>query len=209
MSKTQPQVLYRRTEQQLNRVSPVESSRAEDGEGEVQPGDDEADPVILDEPDEGGEILSESEDGGQKKNKMKRPSVHVEADDLMGDRVIANELMKSCLSKTWAEDDITKVTTNSTTLDSSVAWFDFLRAIDGEIHRFDATADPSKDFENVFLSARCGYEYPLRHGLPISALICPPKVWQMRADEGREMSLDQKDMPFSRFALSFWLKQSD
>lgn len=58
--------------------------------------------MILDEPDEGGEILSESEDGGQKKNKMKRPSVHVEADDLMGDRVIANELMKSCLSKTWA-----------------------------------------------------------------------------------------------------------
>ncbi|KAJ6562926.1 hypothetical protein B0H10DRAFT_2239795 [Mycena sp. CBHHK59/15] len=73
-------------------VSPVESSRTEDDEGEGEPEDNEADPVILDEPDEEGEILSESEDGGQKKKK-KRPSVHVEADDFMGDRVVANEAL--------------------------------------------------------------------------------------------------------------------
>ncbi|KAJ6610317.1 hypothetical protein B0H10DRAFT_2293130 [Mycena sp. CBHHK59/15] len=48
-------------------VSPVESSRTEDDEGEGEPEDNEADP--------------------------KRPSVHVEADDFMGDRVVANEAL--------------------------------------------------------------------------------------------------------------------
>ncbi|KAJ7867127.1 hypothetical protein B0H13DRAFT_2236750 [Mycena leptocephala] len=73
-------------------VASAESSRIqpEDGDGERE--EEETDPTILDEPGEEEEILSESEDGGKKKKK-KGLSVHVEADDFMGDRVLANEIL--------------------------------------------------------------------------------------------------------------------
>ncbi|KAJ7681091.1 hypothetical protein B0H17DRAFT_1138662 [Mycena rosella] len=60
--------------------------------GELE--EDEID-VIVDEPGEDEEILSEPEEGGKtsKKKRKKRPTVRVEAADFAGDRVAANEVL--------------------------------------------------------------------------------------------------------------------
>ncbi|KAJ7130913.1 hypothetical protein C8R46DRAFT_1235915 [Mycena filopes] len=72
-------------------VPPVDHSRARAGGDE--PEEDEPEAPIMDEGGEEAEIPSEPEDGGAKKSKKTRPSVHVEAEGFTSDRVMANEIL--------------------------------------------------------------------------------------------------------------------
>ncbi|KAJ7458253.1 hypothetical protein FB451DRAFT_1406554 [Mycena latifolia] len=74
-------------------IAPV-ARQTEQEETVGEPEEDEADPVIVDEPGEEEQVVSDSEEGGKKrKKKKKRPTVHVEADGFTGDRVLANEVL--------------------------------------------------------------------------------------------------------------------
>ncbi|KAJ6627746.1 hypothetical protein B0H10DRAFT_2285786 [Mycena sp. CBHHK59/15] len=73
-------------------VPPAENSRGRGGETGEEGDEDDPEVLVVDEANEEAEIHSESDDGAPKKKK-KRPSVHVEADDFTGDRVMANKIL--------------------------------------------------------------------------------------------------------------------